>query len=136
MEIKESWLNLILWYLTHTSFPQYSITEVMTIFIEPSKTHSKLVKVDKKFMEQILKWVMKAQNWGTVLTSGNHFVYTLQEMVIPKPSMLSYYYILNRHPEKKVKTSVKSVLDLMLLRIPSLCLNYFLSSTIWSAFFF
>lgn len=40
-------------------------------------------------MELILKWVMKAQNNGAVLTSGNHLVYTLQAMAIPKPSMLS-----------------------------------------------
>lgn len=44
-------------------------------------------------MEQILKWVMKAQNYGAVLTSENHFACTLQEMAIPKPSKLSYYLL-------------------------------------------
>lgn len=58
-----------------------------------TRKYSNLLKVDRQFMEQILKWVMKAQNYGVVLTSGNYFVYTLQEIAIPKPSMLNYYLL-------------------------------------------
>lgn len=44
---------------------------------------------------------MKAQDYGAVLTSGYHFVYTLQEMAISKPSMLSYYLLHSYKASKK-----------------------------------
>lgn len=35
----------------------------------------------------------EAQNYGVVLTSGNHFLSTFQEMALHKLSMLSYYLL-------------------------------------------
>ena len=102
MEIMNSWQNLILWYLLNSNFfffSKYSILNLWeSLFTLLARKYSNLLKVDKQFMEQIFKWIMKTQNYGAGLASRNHTVYY-------HSCWVTIYYFLKGIQKETVKTS-------------------------------